>query len=144
VRSWVFTRSAVAGTPGSTVQVSFDAISKADVTLLAYAGGGPAAAVVGAAEPGTTAMHRAPAAPVSTAGSTVVSYWADKVSSPHGWTLPAELVSRSATAGTGSGLVTATSGDAGAQPVGSWPGATATAGAASAKAIAWTVVLPPA
>jgi hypothetical protein len=74
----------------------------------------------------------------------VVSYWADKVSSPHGWTLPAGLTSRSATAGTGSGLITATSGDAAGQPAGTWPGATANAGTASAKAIAWTVVLPPA
>jgi alpha-tubulin suppressor-like RCC1 family protein len=144
LRSWVFVRPAVAGTPGSTVQVSFDAISKANVTLLAYSGAGAPSAAVSAVEPGTTALHRSAAAPVSTAGSTVLSYWADKVSSPHGWTLPANLVSRSATAGTGSGLVTATSGDAGNQAVGTWPATTATAGAASAKAIAWTVVLPPA
>jgi PKD repeat protein len=144
LRSWVFTRSAAAGTPGSTVQVSFDAISKADLTLLAYSGAGQPSATVSRAEPGTTALHTSPAAAVATAGSTVVSYWADKVSSPHGWTLPAGLTMRSATAGTGSGLVTATSGDASAVAPGTWPASTADAGIASAKAVAWTVVLPPA
>jgi alpha-tubulin suppressor-like RCC1 family protein len=144
VRSWVFARSAATGTPGSTVQVTFDAISKTDMTLLAYAGAGQPSAVVGRAEPGTTALHTSANAPVAIAGSTVVSYWADKVSSPHGWTLPALLTSRSATAGSGSGLITATSGDAAGQPVGTWQGVTANAGTAASKAIAWTVVLPPA
>jgi alpha-tubulin suppressor-like RCC1 family protein len=144
VRSWVFTRAAVTGTPGSTVQVTFDAISKMDLTLVAYAGAGPPSATVSRAEPGTTALHLSANAPVATAGSTVVSYWADKVSTPHGWTLPAALTARSATAGTGSGLVTATSGDAAGQPAGTWQGVTANAGTSSAKAIAWTVVLPPA
>ncbi len=144
VRSWVFTRTAVAGTPGSTVQVSFDAISKADVSMLAYSGAADPSAAVGRAEPGTTAQHGSASAPVATAGSTVVTYWADKVSTPHGWTLPATLTARSATAGTGSGLVTATSGDAAGQPAGTWQGVTANAGTSSAKAISWTVVLPPA
>jgi alpha-tubulin suppressor-like RCC1 family protein len=145
VRSWVFTRAAVTGTPGSTVQVTFDAMSKTDLTLLAYSGAGQPSATVGRAEPGTTALHTSASAPVAADGSTVVSYWADKTSTPHGWTLPASVTSRSATAGTGSGLVTATSGDAAGQPVGTWLGVTANAGGvSSAKAIAWTVVLPPA
>ncbi len=144
VRSWVFTRSAATGTPGSTVQVSFDAISKTDLTLLAYSGAGQPSAAVGRGEPGTTALHTSPAAVVDTPGSTVVSYWADKVSSPHGWTLPAGLTARSATAGTGSGMVTATSGDASDVASGTRPGVTADAGIASAKEVAWTVVLPPA
>jgi hypothetical protein len=145
VRSWVFTRSAAVGTPGSTVQVSFDAMSKTDVTLLAYSGAAQPSAAVSRAEPGSTALHSSAAAPVATAGSTVVNYWADKVSTAHGWTLPASLTSRSATVGSGSGMVTATSGDAGGRPVGTWPSVTANAGGvASTKAIAWTVVLPPA
>jgi alpha-tubulin suppressor-like RCC1 family protein len=144
LRSWVFTRVAVTGTPGSTVQVTFDANSKTDVTLLAYAGAGEPSALVSRTEPATTAQHTSPNASVATAGSTVVTYWADKVSTAHGWTLPATLTSRSATAGSGSGMVTATSGDASGQAAGTWLGVTAAAGVASAKAIAWTVVLPPA
>jgi PKD repeat protein len=144
VRSWVFTRSATAGTPGSTVQVSFDAISKCDVTLLAYAGAGSPSATVGRGEPANSALHTSPGAAVAVSGSTVVTYWADKVSSPHGWTLPAALTPRSATAGSGSGLVTAASGDVAGQPAGTWDGVTANAGSPSSKAIAWTVVLPPA
>jgi hypothetical protein len=41
-------------------------------------------------------------------------------------------------------MITSASGDSAAQPVGTWPGATADAGLASARAIAWTIVLPPA
>jgi PKD repeat protein len=143
VRSWVFSRAAVAGSAGSSVQVGLDAFSKTNLTLLAYAGAGQPGAPVGAAEPGTTALHKAPAATVAAAGSTVVSYWADKPSAAHGWTLPAGLTARSRTVGSGSGLLTAASGDSADVPAGTWPGATADAGTASAKAIAWTVVLPP-
>ena len=85
-----------------------------------------------------------PAVVVGTAGSPVVTYWADKGAAAHGWTLPPGLTSRSATVGSGAGQVTSVSGDAAAVPAGSWPGATADAGTASAKAVAWTVVLPPA
>ena len=144
LRSWTFTRAAAAATAGSTVQVTLDAFSKTSLTLLAYTGAGPAATVVGGDEPGSTAVHHAPGAVVGAAGSTVVTYWADKGAAAHGWTLPAGLTSRSSTVGTGAGQVTSASGDASAVPAGAWPGASADAGIASAKAVAWTVVLPPA
>jgi hypothetical protein len=41
-------------------------------------------------------------------------------------------------------MITSTSGDSTAQSVGTWPRVSADATLASAKAIAWTVVLPPA
>jgi PKD repeat protein len=145
VRSWVFTRTAATGTAGSRVQVALDAISKTDATLYAYAGAGPAATPVGANEPGSTAQHRSPAATVTAAGSTVVSYWADKAAATHGWTLPVTLTQRTTTTtGSGAGTLTSASGDISGVAAGTWPGATASAGAASSKAIAWTVVLPPA
>ena len=144
VRSWVFSRAVVAGTAGSSVQVTLDAFSKTNLTLLAYAGAGTPSAQVGAPEPGTTAPHKAPAATVASSGSTVVSYWADKTSTTHTWTLPTNLTSRSQTAGSGTGMLTSASGDAGNVASGTWPGATANAGTASGKAVAWTVVLPPA
>ena len=144
VRSWVYTTTAAAGSAGSSVSVALDALSKTDVTLLAYSGAGAPTALRGVAEAGSTALHASPSADVATTGSTVVSYWADKVSTAHGWTLPTGVTQRSTTAGTGSGLISASSGDSSGQPVGTWPGALANAGTASAKAVAWTVVLPPA
>jgi alpha-tubulin suppressor-like RCC1 family protein len=144
VRSWTFTRTATSGVPGSTVPVTLDATSKTSATLIGYSGAAAPTAVRSAAEAGNTQLHAAPSAPVTIAGSTVVSYWADKVPTAHGWTLPAVVTSRAATFGTGSAMITSATGDSAAQPIGTWPGAVATAGAASAKAIAWTLVLPPA
>jgi len=144
VRSWVFTRAAVAGTAGSTVQPTLDAISKCSLTLVGYAGAAAPSSVVGANEAGSTAAHGTPAAPVTTGGSTVVSYWADKVAAAHTWSLPPTVTARAATVGSGGGLLTSATGDTQTVSAGSWPGATADAGTSSAKAVSWTVVLPPA
>jgi alpha-tubulin suppressor-like RCC1 family protein/chitodextrinase len=143
VRSWVFTRSAVAGMAGSTVQTTLDAVSKSSMTLMAYSGAAAASQVVGANEAASTVNHLAPAAPVSTAGSTVLSYWADKSSTVHTWTLPAAVTSRASTTGSGGGLLTSVTGESAGVAAGTWPGATANAGLASGNAISWTVVLPP-
>jgi hypothetical protein len=144
VRSWTFSRTAATGTPGSNVSLRLDAAGKTTATVLAYSGAGAPAAVRSAAETGNTRLHNAPSAQVSAAGSIVVCYWADKVPTAHGWTVPTGFTSRSATSGSGTGMITSTSGDTAAQPAGTWPGAAADAGTASANAIAWTVVLPPA
>ncbi|HET9829535.1 MAG TPA: PKD domain-containing protein [Nocardioidaceae bacterium] len=143
LRSWVFSRQAVTGSAGSVVQVGLDASSKCTAVLYAYAGAGPPTAA-GLAEPGTTAAHRAPAATVPTAGSTIVGYWVDKSSTVHGWALPPALTARAATSGSGTGFLTSVSGDASGVATGTWPSTTATADVRSAKAVAWTVVLPPA
>jgi alpha-tubulin suppressor-like RCC1 family protein/PKD repeat protein len=143
VRSWIFTRAATTGLGGSTVRVTLDAISKTSLTIVAYAGAG-APSAVGAFEAGTTAGHAAPAAPVATAGSTVLRYWADKVSAAHGWTLPAGVTGRASTLGSGGGLLTSTTGDTSGVAAGTAATVTATAGASSAKAVSWTLVLPPA
>jgi alpha-tubulin suppressor-like RCC1 family protein len=145
VRGWVFSRIAVIGTAGSTVAVPLDATSKASATILAYGGAGQPAGVLGSAETGTTALHKAPSALDVTSGSTVVHLWADKVAASHGWSLPATVTARSTTPGVGtSGILTSVSADASGVAAGTWPGVTADAGTASAKAVAWTVVLPPA
>jgi hypothetical protein len=122
--------------------VALDASSKSSSMLYAYAGAG-APTAAGVAEPGTTAAHRAPAATVATAGSTVVGYWVDKTSTAHGWTLPSSLTPRAATAGSGTAMLTSASGDAAAVAAGTWSDTTATSGVKAAKAVAWTVVLPP-
>ena len=143
LRSWVFTRTGLA--PGARVSVSLDAYGKTNLTMLAYAGTGQPSAV-GAAEPSTSVTtHRTPAAAVTAAASTVVSFWTDKVSTTHGWTLPANVTPRGVTAGTGTGMLTTAAGDTAAVGSGQWPGAAATAGGvSSSKAVGWTVVLPPA
>ena len=60
------------------------------------------------------------------------------------WTLPAVLTARASTVGSGSGLLVASAGDQGDVPVGTVPALGATASVASAKAVMWTVVVPPA
>ena len=55
----------------------------------------------------TATTHTTPGANVATAGSYVVSYWADKsVRRPPGWTLPAGQTQRSIALGTGAGRIT--------------------------------------
>jgi PKD repeat protein len=144
--SWAFTRTAQAGAGGSKVSMSLDAISKTSLTLLAYAGAGPVTTAASAAEPATsTAQHASPSVTVATPGSWVVSSWADKTpSGQSGWTLPALAQPRNANAGTGSGVVTAASGDTASVSAGTWQGLTASSGVASGKAISWSIVVPPA
>lgn len=142
VRSWVLTRAAPAGAAGTTVRVSLDAYSKAATHLLAYRGAGVPVAT-GRAEPGSTAVHAAPAASVPASGSAALWLWADKVSAPHGWTLPAPVTSRGATQGSGGGLLTSVAGDRLALPAGALTAVSADAGVVASKAISWTVVLPP-
>ena len=59
-----------------------------------------------AAETVNRATHTTPGANVATAGSYVVSYWADKSSATTGWTLPAGQTQRSISLGTGTGRIT--------------------------------------
>jgi hypothetical protein len=137
----VFSRTAAV--TGGSVQVTLDASSKYSATVHAYAGAGSPTAV-GTTESMTTAAHRSASAAVPTAGSMVVGYWADKTAAVHGWTLPSVLTGRTTSSGSGSGMLTSVSGDASVPTAGTWPATTATAGVSSGKALAWTVVLPPA
>lgn len=145
VKSSVWTRTAVAGVPGSTVRVPLSAISKTSLSVLAYSGAGPvttlASAIQGTA---TVTTHPAPAASVATAGSTVLRHWADKASTVHSWTLPADVTQRAATTGSGGGLIATATGETAGVPAGTVAASTATSGLASAKALAWTIVIPPA
>ena len=89
----------------------------------------------------SSATHTAPPVTVATAGSQVVSYWVDKTSGNTGWTVPGEVVPRSASIGTGGGRVTAAAGDT-TTAAGEWAGATAMSSVAGAKTIGWSVVVP--
>jgi PKD repeat protein len=143
MRSWVYSRTAAAGTAGSTVRIGLDAVSKTSLTLLAYDGAAGVSALTSSAEgTASTTGHSAPGASAATAGA-VVRYFADKTSSPHGWTAPAGTQRRTQTTGSGGGLLTSVTADQLGHPAGPVAAATAVAAVASAKAVAWTVVLQP-
>ena len=144
VRSWVLSRVAGPGLAGTVVRPVLDATSKVSLVLLAYDDAGAPTASVGRAEPGSSATHLAPAATVAVDGSLVVRYYVDKGASAHGWTLPGALTSRATTSGSGSGFLVAVAADQAGVPAGTLPALSATSGLSSSKAVAWTVVLPPA
>ena len=143
LRSWAFTRTAAAGTPGSSVTVALDAQSKVDLSLVAYSDAGSVTASASVAESGSGTSHQAPAAPVSASGSRVVHHWATKVNSAVTWSLPADLAGRRSASGSGSGQVCTVTADGGPAAAGTWPAHVATASVSSGKAIGWTVVVAP-
>ena len=126
--------------------MSLDAYSKTSLTLLAYTGAGAVNTTAATAEASltTTTTHQAPPVAVATAGSLVISSWVDKAGTAHGWTLPASVTPRNANASTGSGALTASTGDSGPVSAGTWPGLSATSGVAATKEISWSIVVPPA
>jgi alpha-tubulin suppressor-like RCC1 family protein len=142
IRSWVFTRTAVAGTAGSSVTTTLDAFTKASMVLLAYSGAGPVSVAASLVDTVTRTAHPAPAVAVATSGSTVISYWVDKSSTAHSWTLPGTVTGRASTTGTGGGLLATEAADTSGVAAGTWPGVTATSGSSSAKEIGWSVVVP--
>jgi large repetitive protein len=149
-RTTLYSKVAVASDLGgkTNAAVTFSATTKSTVTLLDYDGTDgtdPVAAFASAAETVTSQTHTTPGAAVATAGSYVVSYWADKGSSTAtsaGWTLPTGQTERSTVAGTGTGRISAEASDANAPTgVGPSPGVAAKSVISSKKATMWTVVL---
>jgi hypothetical protein len=100
--------------------------------------------VTGASDSGV-ASHTAPAVAVAGSGSWVVSFWSDKSSTTTAWTLPAGLIQRDQTIGTGSTRVTAAIADSGAGLAsGTYPAQTASVGAtASGRGAMISLVLAP-
>jgi PKD repeat protein len=146
VQTNLYSKVAVANDAGRSVAVGFTATTKATIMLLAYDGtaANPIGSFASLAETTSRAAHTTPGGNVTTAGSWVVSYWADKSSATTGWTLPAGQTQRSISVGTGDGRITSVASDLNAPaPTGTSPGRTATASASSAKATMWTVVLTP-
>jgi PKD repeat protein len=143
----LYSRVAAANDAGKNAAVAFSATTKSTITLVAYDGtaADPVASFVSAPETVNRATHTTPNASVATAGSWVVSYWADKSASlTTGWTTPAGQTQRSIALGTGAGRITSMATDRNAtSPVGSSAGITATAAVATAKATMWSVVLQP-
>jgi PKD repeat protein len=147
MKTFLYSKTAVAGDPGTNAAVTFSATTKATLNLLAYDGtaADPVATFASAGETVSRTTHATPGANVTTAGSWVVSYWADKgAATDNTWTLPAGQTQRTTSAGVGSGHITAVASDRNAtSPVGASAPLTATRPSAAARATMWTVVLQP-
>jgi PKD repeat protein len=147
IKSVVWSKKASAGDAGSTVRVPLSATAKVGVQVLAYSGStaeAPVASAAGSAETTARAGHTTPAVDVATAGSYVVSYWADKTTNTTSWTLPGGLTSRATTLGGGAGHITSVSADAGSGAGrGSAGNLTATADSSNGKAVMWSIVITP-
>jgi PKD repeat protein len=146
LRSQLFVLTATASSAGSEVVVVLPSRAKVDLTMLAYSGtaaDAPVGAWAAVTETALTASHVAPALPVGTTSSWVLSYWVDRTSSGAGtWTAPGDAVTRSTLAGTGGGKLSSLAVDYGtAVPQGTWPAKTAVAELASRAAVMWTVEL---
>lgn len=144
----VYQKSAAAGDAGRTVTINLGTAGKADLQLLAYTGtraGTPVAAFAAAADTTTKTSHTTPTVDVATAGSWVVSYWADRSSTAStDWTAPAGQTVRLESIGAGGGRIDSLSTDAGDQvPTGPYGGLTATTDTAGGRATMWTIVLAP-
>ena len=144
-RTFLYSRVAVANDAGRNAAVTFSARTKSALSLLAYDGtaADPVVAFESAAETVNRTQHSTPVTQVETAGSYVVSYWADKAGdAAAGWTLPAGQVERSLALGTGRGRISSVASDSDA-PLGAGPttSRTATSAVSSRKATMWTVVL---
>ncbi len=141
MRSWVFTRTAVAGTAGSTVSVSLGGSAKASRMLVAYSGAGAPVSAPSSVMGARSVNLTSPSANIAAPETLVLSYWSDKSGSNSGWTVPAGVTGRGSSVGSGSGRITAAIGET-VRNAGNWPGATATSTVAGTKGIAWTIALP--
>ncbi len=141
MRSWVFTRAAVAGTAGSTVTSTLGASVKVARTLLAYTGASSPTSVTSSLKDTSTTALAAPSAAVAGADTAVINYWSDKTSENSGWTLPGTVTSRSTSVGSGSGRITVAAADR-MLDAGTASAVTANSSIAGAKGIAWTIVMP--
>ena len=134
-RVLVYQKVAQAGDAGSTVVLRFSARSKVTLQLAAYTGTAtttPVSASANRADPNKSASHVSPPVSVTTAGSWLVTYWADKSATTTAWNGPAGSTHRQSLLGSGTGYISSLLVDSGA-PVatGSAGGLTGTTNAAS-------------
>lgn len=144
----VFAHRGTAGDAGSTVRFALSAMTKVDVTLLAYSGvqaASPIAAVAMGEEIATTTVHVAPSLASVPASAWVVSYWAEKSSTSSDWVGPGDMTQRGESVGTGSGRILSLTADSGAAvTAGAWTGRSATSATAGRKVTTVSLALRPA
>ena len=144
LQTTVYRRTTAGADAGATVTVPMSTATAAALQLAVYSAVDGSSITATGLSDSATGAHVAPAAPVNTAGSWVVSAWADKSSTTTSWNVPAAVTSRDVTIGTGSGRVAAALGDSGqAVSTGTYPARTATTNAAGTKGLGVTVILSP-
>ncbi len=146
LRSTTWYKLAAAGDAATPAGVTFGALTKSALDIVVYRGvdqTAPVASFASAAETTSRTTHTTPGAADVSTGSWVVSFWADKSSATTDWVEPGGQSVRAEDIGAGSGRVTTLLTDGGGPTVGAQPGLTATANAASAKAVTWTLVVRP-
>ncbi len=137
-------KTAVAGDAGSTVSVGVSALTKGNITALAYRGAAVSAANF-AVTTANSAARVTPTVAVADPGSWGVSFWVHRDSSSTALAGPGDVAGRVASTQSGGGHLTVLGGDSNtAVPTGTYGNKTATAQAASSFAITWTVILRPA
>jgi PKD repeat protein len=141
MRSWVYARTAVAGTAGSTVTSTLGAIGKTSTIVLAYSNAQVPSVLASSVMGSSSTALTTPAVAVAQSGSAVVNYWSDKSASNSGWTLPGTVTARVGSVGSGSGRITAAAADATVTGA-NWTGATANSTVAGTKGIGWSIVVP--
>ncbi|MBT1002474.1 PKD domain-containing protein [Paenarthrobacter sp. DKR-5] len=141
---WV--KTAAAGDAGKALTVPLSAIAKVSLQLAAYHGiTGPnwLATSASAIDQTLGTSHSTPQVTVPAAGSTLVSFWADKTSVDDSWTLDPRVTVRGTTGGTGGGQLVTAFGDTAPVSAGAAGNLAATLGTASAKVALWSIVLQP-
>ena len=141
MESYLYTRTAPPGYGGAQVSVTLAARSKTNMVLLAYSGSSGVIAWDGQPETGNGASHEAPPINVPNSGSTVVSYWSEKVSETTSWSLPGNVTLRNQNNGSGGGRINSIVGDTGSVAAGPWPGLSAGSSTGVSKAVMWSVAL---
>ena len=134
-RVLVYQKVAQAGDAGSTVVLRFSARSKVTLQLAAYTGTAtttPVSASANRADPNKSTSHVSPQVSVTTPGSWLVTYWADKSATTTAWNGPAGSTHRQSLLGSGTGYISSLLVDSGAPlATGSAGSLTATTNAAS-------------
>ncbi len=142
--SALWSRVAAPGDAGSTVAVSNTTVSKTALQLAAYANAGSISARALSFDGVNRAERTTPIVPVVTAGSALVSYWADKSGATTAWALPGAVQQRDLSVGVGGGHITAALADTGSLAAGTVGGLSATADSSNPRGVAWSIVIAPA
>ncbi len=147
--SYVYTRTATGTDAGSALTVPYTGgYAKTAIDLLAYRGVSTGAFLTSANttynSSGTT--RQAPATPITTAGTWVISWWTDKsAATTTSWTLPSTLTKRNDSYGSGGGAISTAIADTGAPlTTGTYPARSATSNNPAGNAVAWTLGITPA
>ena len=113
VQSHLWTRTATATDAGTTVRTTNGLIAKTALQVAAYSSASGISAQAVSLDAINRAERTTPLVPVATAGSALVSYWADKSTDTTTWTVPAAAALRNLSVGTSSGHITAALADTG-------------------------------